>query len=223
MAPANAADIVVTLEQELIEIEGVRAATVDVSGGEVTTLHVELSDDADRIRVAAAVDVILRRHGLRSRPLATPEATESDADPEEGLEPEEGPEPDPVPEEQVEVAVESPSPVAVPVGAVEAVRVTHRRGMVEYTVEVADGTEASATSVPREEARHQALAEAVAAALGVSVCPHVVEVRRQPVGGREAITVVLDLGDDLAVGTSFERGSAELALARAVASALAEA
>ncbi len=209
----------VTLEQELIEIEGVRTATVDVSGGEVTTLHVELSDDADRTRVAAAVDVILRRHGLRSRPLAAPGASESDPEPDEG------PEPDPAPEEplEAEVAVESPSPGAVPKDAIDAVRVTHRRGMVEYTVECADGAEASVTSVPREEARHQALAEAVASALGVAVRPHVVEVRRQPVGGREAITVVLDLGDDLAVGTSFERGSAELALARAVASALVEA
>lgn len=214
-----------TLEQELIEIDGVRAATVDVSGGEVTTLHVELSDDADRTRVAEAVDLILRRHGLRSRPLAASGAVESDPEPDGDLEPEEGPEPDPVADEppEVEVAVESPSPVAVPAGAIDAVRVTHRRGMVEYTVETADGAEASVTSIPREEARHQALAEAVASALGVAVRPHVVEVRRQPVGGREAITVVLDLGDDLAVGTSFERGSAELALARAVASALAEA
>ena len=59
--------------------------------------------------------------------------------------------------------------------------------------------------------------------LGWEIRPHVVEVRRQPVGGKDAVTVLLDVGEDLAVGTSFERGSAELGFARAVAAALDEA
>lgn len=211
----------ITLEQELTGIEGVRAATVDVSGGEVTMLHVELSEDADRQRVAEAVDGVLRRHGLRSRPAGSGDAGEVDdevATPEADVASEEA-------VDEVEVRVDAPDPadsVPTPEVGIDAVRVTHRRGVVEFVVTATDGTEATATSVPREEARHQALAEAVAGALGVAVRPHVVEVRRQPVGGREAVTVVLDLGQDLAVGTTFERGSVELALARAVAAALGE-
>ena len=195
----------IALEQELSTIEGVRSATVDVSGGEVTMLHVELAEDADRARVASAVDVVLRRHGLRSRPR-------QDDPPESAEEVESVPEEDEVPP-VVEATVR---------GAIESVSLTHRRGMVACTVVAADGTEVTVSAVPREEARHQALAEAVAGALGHALRPHVTEVRRQPVGGKAAVTVVLDVGEDLAVGTSFERGSVELAFARAVAAALDE-
>lgn len=198
----------IALEQELSGIDGVLAATVDVSGDEVTMLHVELSEDADRDRIASQVDVVLRRHGLRSRPRQGDAPDEGAGDPE------------PLAEEVPEEA----EPMAAPVrGAIDSVSVTHRRGMVSCTVVASDGTEVTATSVPRGDARHQALAEAVAGALGWDLRPHVVEVRRQPVGGRDAVTVLLDVGEDLAVGTSFERGSAELGFARAVAAALDEA
>ncbi|NND84832.1 MAG: hypothetical protein HKN46_06745 [Acidimicrobiia bacterium] len=205
----------IALEQELSGIEGVRSATVDVSGGEVTMLHVDLAEDADRERVASAVDVVLRRHGLRSRATGEEpgetvvDPPDSDTDPDTDTDSDPGP---------VSV-VPSEAPVR---GAIEAVSVTHRRGMVSVTVLAANGTEVTIASVPREEARHQALAEATAGALGHAIRPHVVEVRRQPVGGKAAVTVVLDLGEDLAVGTSFERGSGELAFARAVAAALDE-
>ena len=208
MAASDAEDLVSTLEQELADLEGVRSATVDVSGGEVTMLHVDLAEDADRERVATAVDAVLRRHGLRSRPRQeqAPEPLEEESTP--------GPDVTETMEHEAEAQVR---------GAIESVSVTHRRGMVSCTVLATDGTEVTVSSVPREEARHQALAEAVAGALGHSLRPHVAEVRRQPVGGKAAVTVVLDLGEDLAVGTSFERGSAELAFARAVAAALDEA
>ncbi|UCG41523.1 MAG: hypothetical protein JSV07_04540 [Acidimicrobiia bacterium] len=211
MAASDAEDLVITLEQELADLEGVRSATVDVSGGEVTMLHVDLAEDADRERVATAVDAVLRRHGLRSRPRQeqAPEPLEEESTPYTP-----GPDVTETMEPEAEAQVR---------GAIESVSVTHRRGMVSCTVLATDGTEVSVSSVPREEARHQALAEAVAGALGHSLRPHVAEVRRQPVGGKAAVTVVLDLGEDLAVGTSFERGSAELAFARAVAAALDEA
>lgn len=215
-----------TLEQELTEIDGVRAATVDVSGGAVTTLHVELHDDADRPRVAAAVDGVLRRHGLRSRPVGgaaeVDDEPDGDADPDPGCDADAERDADPATAPDAGQDHGAP-PAPAARQAIEAVGVVHRRGLVTYTVEAGDGTAATASCVPREDARHQALAEAVATLVGHGARPHVVEVRRQPVGGREAITVVLDVGEDLAVGTSFERGSTDLALARAVAAALGEA
>ncbi len=215
------------LEQELVAVVGVSHAFVEVSGDEAATLHVELDDDADRESVASAVDVILRRHGLRSR--ARTVATEpiepippptgwggSDASPVAA-----GP-----PEPEVEVVAETETvDRGTPTDdgsfeGVDEVQVGHRSGRSRVVVRTTTGREGTATAVAREDAEWQAVAAAVGDLLGTDVPPHVVEVRRQDVGSRRAVTVVLDVGDDLAIGTSFERGSGDLGLARAIWNAL---
>ncbi len=237
------------LEQELVAVTGVNRAHVDVTDGEGATLHVELDDDADRDAVAAAVDVILRRHGLRSRArtVATEEleevpASEADASGLEApgpvaQEPEvasELPESDPIvgteprSEGEESAPCEAPEPqvraVAGPArplhGGIDEVRVAHRSGRSTVTVRTVDGREAHASSVARQDASNQAIARAVGELAEAAVPPHLVEVRHQDVGSRRAVTAVLDLGEDLVIGTSFERGSTDLGLARAIWNAL---
>lgn len=229
------------LEQELVAVAGVNRAHVDVSEGDAATLHVELDDDADRDSVAAAVDVILRRHGLRSRARtvateeleAVPAADRDDpeqAEAEPGLAPEsmsdpdsdpmlESGEPEPTPVEATQPATGAGGGDRSP-GGIEEVRITHRSGRSSIEVRTVDGREARASSVARPDASNQAIANAVGELTGSAVPPHLVEVRHQDVGSRRAVTVVLDLGEDIVIGTSFERGSTDLGLARAVWNAL---
>lgn len=221
-----------TLEQELAAVTGVSRAHVDVSETDGATLHVELEDDADRDSVAAAVDVVLRRHGLRSRArtVATEHLEDLPAVDDAG-DPTEAPPapltaegdttpPDPVaaPGEQ-DTGTAEVEPVARTLG-VEEVRVGHRSGRTHVAVITTNGREAAVSVVARPEARDQAIVTAVGELVGTGVTPHLVEVRHQEVGTRRAVTVVLDIGDETVIGTSFERGSSDLGLARAAWNAL---
>ncbi len=220
-----------TLEQELTAVSGVSRAHVDVSDTDGATLHVELEDDADRDSVAAAVDVVLRRHGLRSRArtVAT-EALEAVSPAFDDLDPTDPPSPSPLEAdstagdtvtapEQPDTAAEGAEPVARSVG-VDEVRVGHRSGRTHVAVLTTTGREAASSVVARPEARDQAIVAAVGELVGAGVAPHLIEVRHQEVGTRRAVTVVLDIGDDTVIGTSFERGSRDLGLARAAWNAL---
>ncbi len=212
------------LEQELIAVTGVSRAHVDVTEGNGATLHVELDDDADRESVAAAVDVVLRRHGLRSRARSAQDQHEQEQPgheheqetPGSVLEQLEQPEPESGPEP----GVSDPVRVVGLASGIDEVVIGHRSGRMTVVVRTGDGHEASAGSVARPEAADQAVAAAVGKLLGLDVPPHIVEVRHQEVGSRRAVTVVLDIGDDIAIGTSFERGSGDLGLARAIWNAL---
>lgn len=206
------------LEQELVAVSGVSRAHVDVSQGDGVTLHVELDDDANRDSVAAAVDVVLRRHGLRSR------AREDHAD--VGVEAATPPidnvaTPEEVGEDPVEASAPGSVPVGTPRDGVAEVVIGHSPGKVSVLVRSMNGREATREVVNRGVAVDQAIAGAVGELLGHRLVPHVLEVSRGEFASRNAVTVVLDLGEVLVIGTSFEETGSPLGLARAVWDALA--
>lgn len=234
------------LEREIAALDGVLGAQVETIDGSPVSVRLDLAEGSDSAAVAGAVQGVLRRHGLRSRvpepagggagqgdnsgshdqgqeprnedPLETEAATEvpnavgeDDPAPDAGVDI--APTPRTEPSEPQAVAADVPAPIA-------AVTVRQERGGVDVVVEADGGrTESAAcTSHPDEVAR--AVVAAVARLAGLRP-PRLVEVTKQSVGGRQAVTVLIDRGsDDLAVGTVFEAGTVELAVARAAWAAL---
>lgn len=205
------------LEQALVAVAGVSRAQVDATQGEGVTLHVELDEDADRDSVAAAVDVVLRRHGLRSRTREASAVGDEVGEPAPtGLPAAAG---DGV-GERVEDSDRNEVDDRVPRDGVEEVVLGYAPGRVSVLVRSLAGREATSDVVNREAALDQAIAGAVGELLGHRVVPHVLEVSRRGIASRRAVTVVLDLGEDLAIGSSFEGDGAPLGMARAVWNAL---
>lgn len=189
------------LESEIVALDGVLGAQVETIGGAPVSVRLDLAEGTDSAEVAGHVQEVLRRHGLKSRLPggdAADDAVEHD-------------EIDPAPEP------ERSGPVAAPIAAVS---IKQSREGVDVEVEAADGrTESRVTGLHPDEVS-KAIADAVASLCGRRPA-RVVEITSTELGGRTAVTVVLDVGvDDLRVGSAFERGTGELALARAVWSAL---
>lgn len=207
------------LEQELVAVAGISRAHVDAADEDGVTLHVELDDDADRDSVTKAVDVVLRRHGLRSR-ARPPIADLEESVPDHALPAAEGES-----VETLEIREEYPEPATTvddrPTrDRIAEVTLGYTDGRVTVTVRSVEGREVRVETIDREASLDRAIAGAVGELLGHRVPPEVTEVTRRDVGSRRAVTVVLDLGDDLMIGTSFERGSGPLGIARAVWNAL---
>lgn len=199
------------LEDEISAIDGVVGAQVETIDGAPVSVRLDLDEGIDPAAVAGRVQGVLRRHGLRSRLPGSEPPAES--------------EPAPV-DEPVDVAAE---PVSVPeptgggpvvTAPIESVTVRQTRGGVDVEVASEDGRRAEATCTAHPDEVAAAIVGAVAELAGRRR-PRVVELRTQEVGGRIAVTLVADVGvDDLVVGTVFETGTRELAIARAAWSAL---
>jgi hypothetical protein len=221
------------LEREIAAIAGVEAAQVETIEGAPVSVRLDLVDGADPASVAGEVQALLRRHGLRTRtptglaptpvdPSPTPAGPVESSGPESsGAEPPHVVGVSTAPAAgQVTDPDAGPAPGATVSAPVDAVVVRQARGGVDVTVESTDGrtSRRSATAHPDEVAR--AIVAAVADLAGRRP-PRLVETTTADVGGRRAVTVLLDVGvDELAVGTVFEVGTADLALARAVWAAL---
>ncbi len=218
------------LEDEILSLDGVRGAQVETIEGAPVSVRLDLVEGADPAAVAGLVQGVLRRHGLRSRRQGAVLAPEEPAEPvevtvraeDDVVEP--TPEP-PMPQSSTPEPA-TPEPAAVPVaeplptaGPIDAVTLRQTRTGVEVGVD-AGGRRAVRLVVAHPDEVDRAIVSAVAEVIG-TVTPRLVETIRQDVGGRGAVTVVLDTGfDDLAVGTVYVSGSTELAVARAVWAAL---
>lgn len=198
------------LEDEISAIDGVVGAQVETIDGAPVSVRLDLDEGIDPAAVAGRVQGVLRRHGLRSRVPGSEPPAES--------------EPAPV-DEPVDVTAEpapGPEPAGGPVvtAPIESVTVRQTRGGVDVEVASADGRRAEATCTAHPDEVAAAIVGAVAELAGRRR-PRVVELGTQEVGGRIAVTLVADVGvDDLVVGTVFETGTKELAIARAAWSAL---
>ncbi|MEX1280142.1 MAG: hypothetical protein AB1Z55_05425 [Acidimicrobiia bacterium] len=221
------------LEREIAAIEGVDAAQVETIEGAPVSVRLDLVDGADPTAVAGEVQALLRRHGLRTRLPAGPGPTpvEPSPGPSSSAEPPDpessGVEPPlvasaPIEEAPAEAPHQGPEPADATTASapVAAVVVRQARGGVDVTVESTDGRSSAKASTAHPDEVARAIVAAVAELSGRRP-PRLVETTTTEVGGRRAVTVVLDVGvEDLAVGTVFEVGTADLALARAVWAAL---
>lgn len=189
------------LESEIVALDGVLGAQVETIAGAPVSVRLDLAEGTDSAEVAGQVQDVLRRHGLKSR-VPGDEIAPAAAEPAES---------------ESTSQVERTGPVAAPIAAVS---IRQSREGVDVDVEADDGrTESRVTGLHPDEVS-KAIADAVASLCGRRPA-RVVEITSTELGGRTAVTVVLDVGvEDLRVGSAFERGTGELALARAVWSAL---
>jgi hypothetical protein len=213
-APDAEGDMTV-LEREIAAIDGVVGAQIETIDGAPVSVRLDLEEGIDPAAVAGRVQDVLRRHGLKSRVPGgvEPEAAAPVPEPQVvGIAPEPDEEPAPAPAGDETVAA-VPAPIA-------SVTVRQSRGGVDVEVAAADGRTAAAAATAHPDEVAAAIVSAVAELAGVRR-PRVVEVATQDVGGRTAVTLVADIGfEDLVVGTVFETGTTELAVARAAWAAL---
>lgn len=187
------------LETEIGALDGVLGAQVETIAGAPVSVRLDLAEGSDPAEVAGLVQDVLRRHGLKSRVPGEAPVVDSARVIE------------PVAE------VEATGPVAAPISSVS---IRQTRDGIDVDVEAGDGRSESRETGPHPDEVSKAITDAVAALSGRRP-PRLVEVSTTELGGRVAVTVVLDVGvEDLRVGSAFERGTGELALARAVWSAL---
>jgi hypothetical protein len=214
LAAQDAEGDMTVLEREIAAIDGVVGAQIETIDGAPVSVRLDLEEGIDPAAVAGRVQDVLRRHGLKSRvPGGGAEAEVAGPEPEVvGIAPEPDDEPEPTP-----VTDEAASAVPAPVASVT---VRQSRGGVDVEVAAADGRTAAAAATAHPDEVAAAIVSAVAELAGVRR-PRVVEVATQDVGGRTAVTLVADIGvEDLVVGTVFETGTTELAIARAAWAAL---
>ncbi|MDF1594524.1 MAG: hypothetical protein P1T08_00315 [Acidimicrobiia bacterium] len=210
-----AGDDVTILHDELVAIEGIADAHVEIVEDGPPSVRLQVEPGADRRRVGESVQQILANHGLKSR--LAPERTESEpvvapAPPSDGLsaapaDPDAGQEYRP---NQVRHLV--------------ALAVEEDRRSVKVTAR--DDRDRTVSTVGQTSRR--SLRDAIVGAVSEliddeGVAPSVVAIHRASEGSREIITVVLDRGaGDLAVGAAFVTVGWEFAFGRAVWAALTD-
>lgn len=217
------------LRDELVAIEGVAHAQVEIVDDGSPSVQLQVEPGADRTTVGLLVQQILAKHGLKSR--LAPEPGNPALEPESlDLEPEkeESPEP-PIGEELVAPASEpafregsNPAPPEGPIRRLVSVAVEEERRRVVVTVRDDRGRSATTIGRPGRMALRDAIASAVFELIGEGGAPpSVVAIHRGTEGGRQLITVVVDRGaGDLSVGSAFVAVGWEYAFGRAVWAAL---
>jgi hypothetical protein len=210
-----AGDDVTILHDELVAIEGIADAHVEIVEDGPPSVRLQVEPGADRRRVGESVQQILANHGLKSR--LAPERTE--------------------PEPVFAPAPPSTGLVAAPadpgsgqenrpdqVRHLAALAVEEDRRSVTVTARDDRGHAVSTVGQPGRRALRDAIVAAVSELIDDGgVPPSVVAIHRAAEGSREIITVVLDRGaGDLAVGAAFVTVGWEFAFGRAVWAALTD-
>ena len=199
------------LHDELMAIEGVADAQVEVVDDRYPSVRLHIASGADRRQVGALVQQILANHGLRSR-LAPERSTP---------EPQVAPTP-PTSEQEVEDIVVNPTTGSVAVRRLSAVAVEEARDQLIVTARDDQQGMAAVQSPLGRHGLRDAIVAAVFELLGEKGAPPtVVAIHKTEEGSRTAITAVLDRGaGDLAVGSAFVTVGWEFGFARAVWAAL---
>jgi hypothetical protein len=201
------------LRDELIAIEGVAHARVEIVDDGSPSVQLQVEPGADRLAVGSLVQQILAKHGLKSR--LAPESSNSLA-PSFTVDDMSSP-PEPAPMEG-----SNPGPVEVPIRRLVSVAVEEERRRVVVTVRDDRGRSASAIGRPGRSALRDAVATAVFELIGEGGAPpSIVAIHRATEGSRQLITVVVDRGaGDLSAGSAIVAVGWEYAFGRAVWAAL---
>ncbi|HSR43736.1 MAG TPA: hypothetical protein VLT15_00715 [Acidimicrobiia bacterium] len=206
------------LHDELMAIDGVAQAQVEIVDDGSPSVRLQVEPGADRRRVGELVQQILAKHGLRSR--LAPEQVSAE------------PVAESPPEASVAVVETEPAvrPQVAPGGAdmphglrrLRSVAVEEDRSSVVVTVRDDRGSSARAVGQPGRAALRDAVANAVFELIGEGGAPpSIVAIHRASEGDRQLITVVLDRGaGNLAVGSALVSVGWEYAFGRAIWAAL---
>ena len=211
MAQMAAGSDMTILHEELMAIEGVADAQVEVVDDRYPSVRLHIDSGADRRQVGALVQQILANHGLRSR-LAP-----------ERIAPEPQIAPSPPAFEQVGAEAE---PIAATESAVirrlSSVSVEEARDRIVVTAHDDHQGMATVQSPLGRSSLRDAIVAAVFELLGErGAPPTVVAIHKTEQDSRTAITAVLDRGaGDMAVGSAFVTVGWEFGFARAVWAAL---
>jgi hypothetical protein len=202
------------LRDELIAIDGVAQARVEIVDDGSPSVQLQVEPGADRLAVGTLVQQILAKHGLKSR--LAPESSNSNTQlfTADDLKP--------LPEEAAPVEESNPGPVEGSIRRLVSVAVEEERRRVVVTVRDDRGRSASAIGRPGRSALRDAVASAVFELIGEGGAPpSIVAIHRATEGSRQLITVVIDRGaGDLSVGSAIVAVGWEYAFGRAVWAAL---
>ena len=210
-----------SLEEELLRLQGVAEAQVDVAEGRAPSgVRVRLASDADAAAVGAEVQRVLAAHGLRSR-LAGPDEqapprgdvdepgviSEPVAGDVEGVDGAGGSE---VPIQPVMAGGEAPGTLRV-----SSLRMQETADAVTVTATTTDGRSITQRSGNSERGLFEAVVAAVGA-LAEGTPPGLLAIEFSQVDGSEVLTVVLERRDG-----SRHAGAAVVRAARPYAVAVA--
>ena len=224
--------IMTVLYDELVAIDGVADAQVEIVEGGPPSVRLQVQPGADRRMVGESVQQILSQHGLRSR--LAPEHTDlelSDAPTPPPTETGNGSNPD---AETLEPDSESADLFTDDQDGLEdetsdqhvrrlnSVAVEEERRRVVVTVRDNQDRSAQAIGHSGRRALRDAIVAAVAELVGDgSAVPSVVAIHRTAENSRDIVTVVLGRGaGDLMVGSAFVTVGWEFAFGRAVWAAI---
>lgn len=222
------------LYDELVAIDGVADAQVEIVEGGPPSVRLQVQPGADRRMVGESVQQILSHHGLRSR--LAPEHTD--------LEPSDAPTPPPTelgngsnPDVETSESDSETADIALlaedqdgledqmndqHVRRLNSVAVEEERRRVVVTVRDNQDRSAQAIGHSGRRALRDAIVAAIAELVGDgSAVPSVVAIHRKAENSRDIITVVLGRGaGDLMVGSAFVTVGWEFAFGRAVWAAI---
>lgn len=208
------------LHDELIAIDGVAQAQVEIVDDGSPSVRLQVEPGADRRQVGELVQQILAKHGLKSRlapeqvstePVSAPESPVNASVPKVETEPASRP-----------LVAPGSEDVMHQLRRLRSVAVEEDRSSVVVTVRDDRGGSARAVGQPGRAALRDAVATAVFELIGEGGAPpSIVAIHRASEGDRQMITVVLDRGaGNLAVGSAFVSVGWEYAFGRAIWAAL---
>jgi hypothetical protein len=207
------------LHDELVAIEGVTDAEVEIVDDGPPAVRLRVGPGADRRRVGELVQEILANHGLKSRVAperTSPEPLAAPSPPIGGL-------PGDAPGAAAGRDTTAQQPAAL-LRRLVALGVVEERTRVVVNVRDDQGRSAQAVGTTGRRALRDAVVVAVHDLVGRSgAAPSVVAILHAKEGERNIITVVLDVGGtEMVVGSAFVGVGWEFAFGRAVWAALTD-
>jgi hypothetical protein len=200
------------LETLLMAIDGVASVFIEEAEGSPVSTSLRLSDNADEAVVSAAVNEVLSGRGLRTQGQA--EA------PTEVLE-------DPVVDHGFSSPNSQPPQIlAVSPARVQTAEIIQTSEGLRVSVRLTDGRTAERVVEPGGDQIRMAVVAIVGVLLGV-VGARLTQYKVEEFAGRRAVTVIIErgslgtgVGTAFESGTVFEKGTVELAIARATWAAI---
>ncbi len=203
------------LETLLMAIDGVASVFIEEANGSPVSTSLRLSDDADEAAVSAAVNVALSGRGLRTQGQAG--ASAEVADVFEG----------PVVDHGFSSSnSKAPQILAVSPARVQTAEITQNSEGLRVSVSLTDGRTGERVVEPGGDQIRMAVVAIVGVLLGV-VGARLTQYKVEEFAGRRAVTVIIErgslgtgVGTAFESGTVFEKGTVELAIARATWAAI---
>lgn len=196
------------LQDELMAIDGVADAHVEIIDDALPSVRLSILPDADRQFVGARVREVLANHGLRSRMAAGADEAW------------------PLVEEIREAAIGEPPAPSAPtaIRRLDSIAVQEARNKIMVTASDSAGQTARVDAPLGQKSIRDAIVSAVFQLLGAQGVPPVVTaIRRTEEAGKLLVTVVLErAGGERLVGSSFVTVGWEFAFGRAIWSALTD-